>query len=89
MKEAPYELELWNGKEVVGWVRTTLLFLGKHVIFPIPRKSKRIKVPVGLRIVSRTRTDITTRICLDVRRKSERQIRELIVYNGGTFNYEN
>ena len=77
-----YNYELWDGKKVVGTINVPYTFFGREALFfdssilkqKYRKKYKIIKVPLTQRIVSRTATDVTYRTCLDVKRKSKRQI---------------
>lgn len=77
-----YKYELWNGKEVVGYYNTSHGVYGKVLIIPCISEFKRkystsikeIQVPVISRVVYTTPTECLTRIVLDVRKKSKRQI---------------
>lgn len=79
-----YEYELWNGKEVVGKVYSDcpiFLIAGEFIEFPekpilkqvYGRKIKTVKFKIMLRTFE-TYRDITSRVCIDVRHKSKRQI---------------
>lgn len=77
-----YMYELWNGKNVVGYHRSTHLLQGNHVeIFEVSilkerynKAYKPFKIPITTRVISDNGIDVHTRVCLDVRRKSIRQI---------------
>jgi hypothetical protein len=77
-----YVYELWNGKAVVGFYKSSSPIYGKSVhIFETSilkeiygRKTKMIAIPTMFRIVSTTYQDQTIRMVLDVRRKSKRQL---------------
>lgn len=69
-----YEYELWNGKKVLDIIKSDKVFLGKYVFFPDLKKRKRIKVPLITRIVYEDGVNFHFRFCLDVRRKSKKQI---------------
>jgi len=77
-----YKYELWNGKEVVGYFYSTFTLFGRYVHIPETSvfkqsyytETKSITVPLIERVVSQTATDRLTRVVLDVRRKSKRQI---------------
>lgn len=78
----PYIYELWNGKEVVGYLHTTRRLHGKFAEFrtvstfkqPYGRKTPFIKVPLIFRTISTTHSDFHYRQVLDVRKKSKAQI---------------
>lgn len=81
-----YKYELWNGKEVVGHYVVDYLLRGKSVTFTCSpgifkevygKKYEQIVVPFIWRTVSDNGIDILSRLCLDVRRKSKRQLRIL------------
>lgn len=77
-----YSYELWNGKEVVGYFNALFRVQGTHVIIPTISEYKReygrtcekIKVPISSRVLYYNGIDTYTRIVLDVRKKSQRQI---------------
>ena len=77
-----YQYELWNGKEVVGHYCTQYKLYGRFLVVPTmsllkqPYRSKceEILFPITYRIVSDNGVERLTRIVLDVRRKSKRQI---------------
>lgn len=79
-----YEYELWNGKEVVGKVYADwpmYLMAGDFVEIPeVPMlKQKTVRFKLMYRTIESYR-DITSRLCIDVRRKSKRQIDLLKAY---------
>ena len=86
-----FEYELWNGKKVVGTVGSSHPFYGNYVLFPelamfkqpYNQKPKQIKVPIIRRLISDDGINIHFRVCLDVRRKSKRQIK--IISEGQKF----
>lgn len=86
-----YQYELWNGKKVVGTYTTPYRLMGLHTLVSehstlkqfYRQKLKVIKVPIITRIILDDGVDITVRRCLDVRRKSKRQL-ELLIKGGGT-----
>ncbi len=80
-----FKYELWNGKKVVGYRYSIYGFYGKYLIVPelsmlkqpYNRRIKEIKIPIITRLVFNDGVTFTYRMCLDVSRKSKRQI-ELI-----------
>lgn len=79
-----YEYELWNGKEVVGKVYADYpMSLASGDFLEIPEvpifkqkygcKVKTVRFKLRCRTIESYR-DITYRLCIDVRRKSKRQI---------------
>jgi hypothetical protein len=75
-----YEYELWNGKRVVGFYKCDTLLAGKCVVqlFQIVRNDwsreyVRIEVPITTRVITNDGITYTSRIVLDVRKKSARQ----------------
>jgi len=79
-----YEYELWNGKEVVGKVYADWpMALAAGDFLEIPEvsmfkqkygcKVKTVRFNLRYRTIECYR-DITSRLCIDVRRKSKRQI---------------
>lgn len=77
-----YSYELWDGKKVVGHYNSISQMRGKVLLVPevsmfkqpYGTKERIIEVPVLVREVANDGVDVTFRICLDVRRKSKRQI---------------
>ena len=70
-----YRYELWNGKEVVGcYVSINNLLLGDHLIIPDGFEGKQIKIPIIYRMTYQDHQDTHLRVCLDVSKKSKRQI---------------
>lgn len=85
-----YEYELWNGKEVVGKVYSDYpMYLVVGEFLEVPEvsmlkqkydcKVKTVKFKIIYRLFE-THRDITSRLCIDVRRKSKRQIDLLKAY---------
>lgn len=78
-------VELWDGKKVIGTVRNRDL-IGRFCVFltvsilkeEYNKKYERIKVPIIIRPVWDNGIDFMFRRCLDVRRKSKRQIKILL-----------
>ncbi len=69
--------ELWNGKKVVGYLRTDHKFMGKFVKIPYYNKKgllSFIELPIIFRMIYQSDLEMTCRTCLDVRRKSKYQI---------------
>jgi len=81
-----YSYELWDGKKVVGHFNASFPLCGAHVVVPevstlkqrYGTRVKYIKVPMATRVVSDNGVDRLIRLVLDVRKKSNRQIRVLI-----------
>jgi len=81
----PYEFELWNGKKVVGTYKTFSRLYGKILVVPTihflkqkySSKLAEIRVPIIYRVIYKDHRDTTIRQCLDVRKKSKRQIKIL------------
>jgi hypothetical protein len=81
-----YEYELWNGKKVVGYHLSLFPLIGRKLVIyetnvfkeKYANASKTFTVPITFRVVYITQTECLTRIILDVRRKSKRQI-EIII----------
>lgn len=77
-----YAYELWNGKEVVGHFHSLTKIYGRSLVVPETgmfkrsyfRKHPQIEVPIITRVISDNGIDVHYRICLDVRKKSKRQI---------------
>lgn len=77
-----YKYELWNGHRVMGEYCTTSPLLGKNLVLPTISELKRpynrkiidITIPIITRCVKNDGVDYTIRRCLDVRKKSKRQI---------------
>lgn len=77
-----YNYELWNGEKILGYYSATFPIRGKFLfVRPVSTfkqlydiKPEIIKVPIITRVVSTTATDVHSRIVLDVRKKSKRQI---------------
>lgn len=77
-----YTYELWNGKAVLGTITLKYPLRGRYFIVPTISELKReynktyeeIEVPTTFRVVSDNGVDRLIRMCLDVRRKSKRQI---------------
>lgn len=78
-----YLYELWNGKEVVGYYGSVSPLLGLTItVYELPIlkqpygvKAKTIICPVIFRRVDeKPYIEWTTRRCIDVRKKSKRQI---------------
>lgn len=89
----PKQIELWNGKKVIGF-RNLGPFagvLGKYMTIPTISILKEeygktyeiITVPILLRKVYDDGIEIRMRYCLDVRRKSKRQ--RALIMNGPQF----
>jgi hypothetical protein len=77
-----YTYELWNGSKVLGEITLISPVIGKYCLFyeksilkqKYGQCAKFIKVPICGRIIEKTYKDYTYRICLDIRKKSKRQI---------------
>lgn len=77
-----YSYEIWDGKQVLGHFVSLHLMRGKSVFSQetsilkasYGRKLKTIEIPITIRIVFDDGIDTMTRVVLDVRRKSKRQI---------------
>lgn len=80
-----FEYELWDGKKVVGHYYTSETIRGNSITFPEKSvlkqeygvKPKVVEVPYIIKEVIHRGSDIHIKMCLDVRKKSKRQI-ELI-----------
>jgi len=78
------QIELWDGKKVIATIplSTNLLFGKTAILCFAPSELKRvygkryetIELPILYRCVSDNGMDYTIRRCLDVRKKSARQI---------------
>ena len=78
------QIELWDGKKVIATIpmKTHLLFGKNAVLCFAPSELKRvygkryetITVPICLRVILDDGMDYTIRRCLDIRKKSARQI---------------
>lgn len=77
-----YNYELWNGKEVIGTCASFGLLRGDHVVVhevsPLKRRynerPKTFECPLIWRMIKDTGIEYTMRMCIDVRRKSKRQV---------------
>lgn len=85
-----YMYELWNGKKSLGHYVTQSRLIGKELHVPMygclkqpyNKKWEIIKVPIIYRLMKDNGVDCTMRRCLDVRRKSKRQI-EILKFRTG------
>lgn len=80
-----FTYELWDGKKVVGSYVSMFGLQGRELVVPessILKQSyfgriKQIRVPIIYRQLSDNGVDLVMRKCLDVRRKSKRQLKIL------------
>lgn len=81
-----YTYEVWKGDKQIGTFYNTCLLMGPHFIFPTVPLIKEaynspceyIKVPLKIRVISNNGIECTTRVVLDVTKKSARQIKLLL-----------
>lgn len=77
-----HNYELWNGKEVVGHFHSIWVLKGLSISVAEKSTFKQkynehtavIKVPMIRMVIADNGMDVTLRTCLDVRKKSRRQI---------------
>lgn len=75
--------EFFDGKKVLGYYSTSTPISGKFLIIPAINNEnfEFIKVPILYRKIYDDGVDITFRICLNVIKKSKRQIKLLLNRN--------
>lgn len=77
-----YNYELWNGKKVLGYYSSIHQLCGNRMVVyetstlkqSYKSYPKTFEIPITTRIVSYDGIDMLSRIVLDVRKKSKRQI---------------
>jgi hypothetical protein len=81
-----YQYELWDGKNCRGYYYSHFLLRGNYLVVPLYSEYKRpykyqgikdLKVPISFRVVLDDGINYHIKTVLDVRRKSERQIKLL------------
>lgn len=81
MGDKEYWYEVWNGKEVLGYYKTSNPIPGNHLVLPYKTSNGKVKtftIPITYLFLNDTGLPPTFRVVLDVRRKSKRQINLLL-----------
>ena len=81
-----YDYPIWNGKKIIGYFRWSNRLFGVSVVIPVNSILKQkygknietISVPLVRRVLNDDGVRYTVETALDVRRKSERQIKILM-----------